>query len=179
VPGLILVTGGSRSGKSAFAQQLAEAIPGPRIFLATCPRTDSEMEERIRRHREDRKGRGWQSIEVEIDLVSHLADIPPATTVLIDCLTLWINNLMYAARRENRELTEDGLAGHADRLAGAAHTHDGTVILVTNEVGLGIVPDNPLARRYRDLVGRCNQVVAARADQVFLVTCGIAQQIKG
>ena len=175
---LILITGGSRSGKSAFAQQKAEQIGGQKIFIATCPHTDPEMDERIRRHQQDRQGRGWQTVEEPIQLTEQLCSFTQGVTILIDCLTLWINNLMYAAEQENSELTEDQAAEAAQQLADTASFCEGTVILVTNEVGSGIVPDNAMARHYRDLVGRCNQVIARQADQVFLVTCGIAQQIK-
>jgi adenosylcobinamide kinase/adenosylcobinamide-phosphate guanylyltransferase len=175
---LILITGGSRSGKSAFAQQLAEGIIGSRVFLATCPQTDPEMTERIRRHQADRKNRGWQSVEEPLQPAKQLVGLAPETTVLIDCLTLWVNNLQYEAEKAGREILEDQVAEQAAELARIAGQHRGTVIMVTNEVGLGIVPDNALARRYRDLVGRCNQVIGAAADKVFLVTCGIPLQIK-
>ena len=175
---LILISGGSRSGKSAFAQQLAENKKGSRLFVATCPYTDPEMAERIRRHRQDRQGRGWQSIEEPLQLVSCLADNPLQATVLIDCLTLWVNNLIFAAEQEQQTITEDQVEGLAEQLGRTARRHQGTVIMVTNEVGLGIVPDNALARLYRDLVGRCNQVIARAADQVFLVSCGIPLQLK-
>jgi len=175
---LILITGGSRSGKSAFAQQLAEEIKGVRLFVATCPYTDPEMAERIRRHRQDRQGRGWQSIEEPVRLAQCLTENVTAATVLIDCLTLWVNNLMFAAQQQQQEITEDQVEELAEQLGQAARMHKGTVIMVTNEVGLGIVPNNPQTRRYRDLVGRCNQVIARAADQVFLVSCGLPLQIK-
>ena len=175
---VILITGGSRSGKSAFAQQMAEQIEGPRLFVATCPHTDPEMDERIRRHQQDRQGRGWQIAEEPLLLADQLNNCKPGTTVLIDCLTLWINNLMYEAGEHNQEIDEDQVARQAERLGQVAGAHQGTVIMVTNEVGSGIVPDNHMARLYRDLVGRCNQVVARTADQVFLVSCGIPFQIK-
>jgi adenosylcobinamide kinase/adenosylcobinamide-phosphate guanylyltransferase len=98
--------------------------------------------------------------------------------VLIDCLTLWINNLMYEAGERKQEIDEDHVARQAEMLGRAAAAHQGTVIMVTNEVGSGIVPDNPMGRLYRDLVGRCNQIVARTADQLFLVSCGIPLQIK-
>ncbi len=173
-----LITGGSRSGKSAFAQQQAEQINAPRLFIATCPRIDPEMDERIHRHQQDREGLGWQTAEVPLCLAEELERTPAGTTVLIDCLTLWINNLMYEAEQKEQEISEDQIAALAEELARAARKHQGRVIMVTNEVGLGIVPDNPLVRHYRDLVGRCNQVIAACVDQVFLVSCGIPLQIK-
>ena len=175
---LILITGGSRSGKSAFGQQMAEGIDGARIFLATCPQTDPEMTERIRRHQADRQGRGWQSVEEPLQLAEQLAGLAPETTVLIDCLTLWVNNLQYEAEKAGQEINEEQVAEQAAELARTAGEHRGTVIMVTNEVGLGIVPDNSMARRYRDLVGRCNQVIGAAADKVFLVSCGIPLCLK-
>ena len=175
---ITLITGGSRSGKSAFAQQQAEQIDGPRLFIATCPRIDPEMDERILRHQEDREGLGWQTAEVPLRLTEKLERIPTGTTVLIDCLTLWINNLMYEAEQKEQEISENRMSALAEELARAARKHQGQVFLVTNEVGLGIVPDNPLVRRYRDLVGRSNQIIAAFADQVFLVSCGIPMQLK-
>jgi len=175
---VILISGGSRSGKSAFGQQMAEQIKGDRCFIATCPHTDPEMDERIRRHRQDRQGRDWQSIEVPLLLEEKLRRCASETTVLIDCLTLWINNLMYEAGKQQETMDEDQVEILAEKLGQAAVAHHGTVIMVTNEVGSGIVPENPIARRYRDLVGRCNQVIARTADQVFLVSCGIPLQIK-
>lgn len=175
---LTLVTGGSRSGKSAFAQQLAEAIAAPRLFLATCPNLDAEMDDRVRRHRRDREGRGWQTIEEPLHLAEVLSCRPDGETVLIDCLTLWISNLMHEAEQGGDEITEDRMTFLADQLGTASRRHQGQIIMVANEVGLGIVPDNPAARRFRDLAGRCNQSIAARADQVFLVCCGIPLQLK-
>ena len=175
---VILITGGSRSGKSAFGQQMAEQIDAPKLFVATCPHTDPEMDERISRHRRERQGRGWQSVEEPLFLVERFDSCIPGTTVLIDCLTLWINNLLYTAEKHQDEINEDVVAQQSEKLAQAAIAHQGTVIMVTNEVGLGVVPDNRMARLYRDLVGRCNQVVAAKADQVFLVSCGVPLQIK-
>ncbi|XOF34938.1 MAG: bifunctional adenosylcobinamide kinase/adenosylcobinamide-phosphate guanylyltransferase [Candidatus Electrothrix sp. YB6] len=175
---ITLITGGCRSGKSAFAQEQAEQTDAPCLFIATCSRTDPEMAARIRRHQEDREGRGWQTAEVPLLLAEKLEDLPIGTTVLIDCLTLWVNNLMYETEQHDREITEDQLTVLAEELGRAARNHLGEVILVTNEVGMGIVPENPAARHYRDLIGRSNQIIAAFADQVFLVSCGIPVQIK-
>ena len=175
---LILITGGCRSGKSAFAQKLAENISGERIFIATSPSLDAEMAERIRRHQQERLNRGWQTVEELCDPAREIATARSGTTIVLDCLTLWINNLVFAAENSGAGLTEDDMTRHADELAQVGCNHTGTVIMVTNEVGLGIVPDNKLARHYRDLVGRCNQTIAAHADQVFLVSCGIPLQLK-
>jgi adenosylcobinamide kinase/adenosylcobinamide-phosphate guanylyltransferase len=176
---LTLITGGSRSGKSAFAQQMAERIDAPRLFLATCPHIDPEMDGRILRHQRDRQGKGWRTIEEPLRLADVLRCCPADEIVLLDCLTLWISNLMHEAEQQGREMSEDLIATFAKELCRAAYERrQGRVILVSNEVGLGIVPDNPASRRFRDLTGRCNQVVAAAADEVFLVCCGIPMQLK-
>ena len=176
---IILITGGSRSGKSAFAQQLAEQQEGSRLFLATCPVTDKEMEARIQRHIEDREHAGWDVMEEQIDIVRQFEAAKNYRVVLVDCLTLWVNNIMYEAHRRNTPLDEDKISQQTTDFIVAAQKHPGTVIFVTNEVGSGIVPGNEDARLYRDLVGRCNQQVAAASDSVYLVSCGIPLQIKG
>ena len=176
---LTLITGGARSGKSGYAQQLAEQYGGPRVFLATSRADDPEMAARIDRHQREREGRNWRTVEEPLDPARALAGIEPEALVLIDCLTLWIANLMQRAHEQGHDLDESGIIREAERLLAAARNRLGPVIMVSNEVGLGIVPDNPLARRYRDLVGRCNQVVAAGADQVFLVSCGLALPLSG
>lgn len=175
---IILVTGGSRSGKSTYAQHLAESLPGPRAFVATCPVIDNEMDERIRKHRAARADHDWDTIEETLSLADALTAEPRYGVYLVDCLTLWINNLMYAAELAGGTVTEDGIAEVSQDLTETCRQIDGTVILVTNEVGMGIVPDNALSRRYRDLVGRCNQTIAAEADEVVLVTCGIPLVLK-
>jgi adenosylcobinamide kinase/adenosylcobinamide-phosphate guanylyltransferase len=175
---LILITGGARSGKSDFALQLAEALPGPRCFIATCPVVDPEMEERIARHREERAGGEWQTVEEQTDIAAILLARPDALVCLIDCLTLWVNNLLYHAGQSGNLFSDTELRRQCDLLTQAAGGHQGAVICVTNEVGMGIVPDNPAARLYRDLVGRCNRMLAAAADEVYLVSCGIPLQLK-
>ncbi len=175
---LILITGGCRSGKSGFGQRLAENIPGRRLFIATCPCLDEEMAARISRHQQDRKDKGWLTVEEPLAPMDAVNGAKPGTTILLDCLTLWISNLLFAAENIGRELTEERITQHALQLATVARNHEGTVLMVTNEVGLGIVPENAVARRYRDLVGRCNQTLAAAADQVYLVSCGIPLQLK-
>ncbi|MFZ5799531.1 MAG: bifunctional adenosylcobinamide kinase/adenosylcobinamide-phosphate guanylyltransferase [Desulfobulbus sp.] len=176
---ITLISGGSRSGKSAFAQRLAEEQPGSRLFLATCPVTDPEMELRILRHVRDRQKGNWSTLEEQVDLAGQLRLAHRFDTVLIDCLTLWINNLMFEAAGGKKALDEDRVRAETEQVLTAAREHPGEVIMVTNEVGLGIVPDNPDARLYRDLIGRCNQCAGIAADRVYLVSCGIPIQIKG
>jgi adenosylcobinamide kinase/adenosylcobinamide-phosphate guanylyltransferase len=175
---LILVTGGARSGKSDYALKLAQSLPAPRCFIATCPVVDSEMDERISRHREEREGTEWQTIEEQTDIAAILRAHVDYSVCLIDCLTLWVNNLMYHGEQSGKLFTDTEMRRQSDILTKAASIYQGTVICVTNEVGLGIVPDNPAARAYRDLVGRCNRIIAAAASEVYLVSCGIPLRLK-
>jgi len=175
---LILVTGGSRGGKSAYAQGLAEALPGARAFVATCPVIDPEMRERIRRHQLARAKGGWVTFEEPLDLAAALHRAKEQPVVLVDCLTLWVNNVMYEAEQQGRDVSEAEIARRCKPVLDAARAHGGTVIFVTNEVGMSLVPENPLGRRFRDLAGRVNQIIAAACDEVFLVVCGQPLKIK-
>jgi adenosylcobinamide kinase / adenosylcobinamide-phosphate guanylyltransferase len=176
---IVLVTGGCRSGKSAYAQQFAESLPPSRLFVATCPVTDDEIQRRIERHRQARRDRGWQTIEEQLDLAAVFHGNAHHNVILVDCVTLWVNNGMYRAEQEARQIGEDEIAERTGRVLDAAEACRGTAIFVTNEVGWGVVPDNALARCFRDLVGRVNQILAARADVVTLVCCGIPLKLKG
>lgn len=175
---LILITGGARSGKSSYALQRGEEIAGQRCFLATCPVVDVEMAERIHKHRQEREGRGWHCIEEETDIAGQLDRSTGFDVMLVDCLTLWINNLLYQAEKSGEVFSEKEIKRQCDDLQASMFRYAGTVICVTNEVGLGIVPDNPLARRYRDLVGCCNRLLASFATEVILVSCGIPLYLK-
>ncbi len=175
---IILVTGGSRSGKSSWAQNKAEELPGPRLYVATCPAIDPEMAARIRKHREARRGGGWETIEERVDLAGVIRREGDGRTVLVDCLTLWINNLMYERQQQGEDLTEEIIVEYSRDVVAACRAITGTVIFVTNEVGMGIVPDNETARRFRDVAGRCNQEIAREANKVTLLVCGIPLQIK-
>ena len=233
---IILVTGGCRSGKSAYAQQLAEQLSTSRLYVATCPVIDDEMRLRVEAHQLARQDRGWETIEEQVDLSAVLDDNGRFNVVLIDCLTLWINNLMYQAEQVTEatkqvpltlreragvrepetapdtapdlsrsaltpcpspdqpsvgaqwergeraaafSLTESDIARRCAAVLESARGRPGTVIFVSNEVGMGIVPENTDARRFRDLAGRANQVIAAEADQVTLLVSGIAWHLKG
>lgn len=175
---VVLITGGSRSGKSSYAQKLAEEMDGPRAFVATCPVIDDEMAERIEKHQKDRAAANWDTIEEPTDLAGALRKARGYNVVLVDCLTLWVNNLMYEAERRGQVVTEDDVAKTCLEVLDACSALTGTVLFVTNEVGMGIVPGDAVSRRYRDLVGRVNQVIAAAADAVTFVACGIPMSLK-
>ncbi|MDR3089524.1 MAG: bifunctional adenosylcobinamide kinase/adenosylcobinamide-phosphate guanylyltransferase [Desulfobulbaceae bacterium] len=177
-PSLVLITGGARSGKSAYALKRAEACAEARCFIATSPVTDPEMDARIARHQEERRGRGWRLIEEHRDLPGAMAQAGPGV-VLIDCLTLWVNNLLYEAECLGKTFSDDDMNIQCVSLLAACGERDGAVFLVSNEVGMGIVPENALARHYRDLIGRANRLLATAADEVVLVCCGIPLTIKG
>ncbi len=174
---ITLITGGCRSGKSDYAQKLAESLPGQRAYVATCPVEDDEMRQRVEKHRCKRAGQGWDTIEEPLEL-AHVLNEDQHDVLLVDCLTLWVSNLMLQAEQTATCFGELEIETHAKNILACCSRRTGTVILVTNEVGLGIVPDNALARRYRDLVGRLNQTIACEADDVTLVTCGLPLHLK-
>ena len=168
-----LILGGARSGKSHFAETLIMRHAAPWLYVATAQAFDDEMAERIAGHRA-RRGPGWTTVEAPLDLAGALEpEGRSGRPVLVDCLTLWLSNIMLADRAIEAE-TDRLLAVLARRLPGAA-----PLVLVSNEVGLGIVPDNALARRFRDAQGVLNQRVAAAADHVVLMTAGLPLVLKG
>ena len=160
--------GGARSGKSRLAQTAAERHAGPLHYLATAEAHDDEMTDRIARHRDDRGAR-WRTVECPLALPEAI-DACTGGAVLVDCLTLWLSNLMLA---------EQNIDQATDELLAALISTRSQVAVVSNEVGLGIVPENPLARRFRDAAGRLNQAVAARADRAVLLTAGLPLVLKG
>ncbi len=166
---LTLVLGGARSGKSRYAEGLIAALPPPWTYIATAGAGDDEMAERIAAHRA-RRGPGWQTIEAPRDLAAVLKSSGNNTPVLVDCLTLWLSNLMLA------EADIEAEVGHLEAALAAVTA---PVVLVSNEVGYGIVPDYPLGRRFRDQQGILNQKVAARAGRVVLVVAGLPLAVKG
>jgi adenosylcobinamide kinase / adenosylcobinamide-phosphate guanylyltransferase len=174
-----LITGGSRSGKSSYAQTMAEALSGPRAYIATCLPLDDEMTARIAKHQAQRQASQWLTIEEPLALSDALRKISESRVCLVDCLTLWVNNLLHEAGKRGQTMTESDLVLHCRDVLAACSECDGTVIFVTNEVGMGIVPDNPISRHFRDLAGRCNQIMAAGADRVVLVVSGLPVCIKG
>ncbi len=174
---LILITGGSRSGKSDYAVATAEAIHGLHAFVATCNAQDDEMRERIEKHRQSRNSSIWSTIEEPLQLTTVLKD-NHFDVFLIDCLTLWVSNMMFDASTKGQSLSEVEVADRVSELLQVVSGIPATTICVTNEVGWGIVPEDTVSRLFRDVVGRCNQIVAGAADEVILVSCGIPLKLK-
>ncbi len=169
LPRLTLVLGGARSGKSRYAEALIEAAPAAPIYLATAEARDEEMAERIERHRA-RRGARWRLVEEPLALADRLlAESRSDRAILVDCLTLWLSNLLLAGR----DIDAEGAA-----LIAALPKLSGSVVFVANEVGLGIVPENAMARIFRDQAGRLNQEIAARADRVVFVAAGLPLILK-
>lgn len=165
----LLVLGGARSGKSRFAQSRAEAIEGRHVFIATAEAHDDEMRDRIARHRADRDDR-WETVDAPRELAAAIdAQSGTGAIVLVDCLTLWASNILLAD--SDPEPATQILCASIGRF-------DGHLILVSNEVGFGIVPDNALARRFRDMAGRLNQKAAKVADEVQLIVAGLPLRLK-
>ena len=166
----VLVLGGTRSGKSSYAEKMAQSSGLQPLYLATGRAFDDEMENRIAIHR-DRRGSDWQTVEEPLDLVSALTlHVTVNRFVLVDCLTLWLTNLMLAERDIAAETA--GLVAMLPDLAGP-------VVFVSNEVGFGIVPENRMAREFRDHAGFLHQAVAAVADEVYLIAAGLPLKMKG
>jgi adenosylcobinamide kinase/adenosylcobinamide-phosphate guanylyltransferase len=163
--GLTLLLGGARSGKSALALQRAGAAGAPVVFIATAEALDTEMEVRIARHRAERDP-SWTTIEAPLDPQRALADAEPRACVVVDCLSLWVANLLQSG------LGEDEVLERAAAAATAASHREGPTIAVSNEVGMGVVPEYELGRRYRDLLGRVNSAWAERAEEALLVVAG-------
>lgn len=164
-----IVIGGARSGKSTFAERLVRFYGKSKIYIATAQTADSEMSDRIDRHRQQR-GADWHTIESPLDLTSVLAGADSDQAILIDCLTLWLSNHLCAGTDIETE---------SDRLLTAIANCDAKVVVVSNEVGQGIVPENALARRFRDAQGRLNQRLAAQCQLAVLIAAGLPLVLKG
>ena len=171
---LTLILGGCRSGKSRHALELAEQSGlQDKLFLATCQAFDPEMQERIAKHQRER-GPGWTTVEEPLDIPGLIERRScPSSLILLDCLTLWVSNLLM----EDKD--EAWIHAQLDRLEQGLQAASGPVLVVSNEVGQGIVPDNPMARRFRDLVGWVNQRVAAKANRVVWMVAGLPMWVKG
>lgn len=170
---ITLILGGTRSGKSRFAQELAEESGNALVYIATAEAFDAEMADRIDRHKKDR-GPQWQTVEETTDIAAMIAaHSAPQVTILIDCLTIWLSNLMLGPADKELDIETA-----QEQLAGALTKARGPVILVSNEVGSGIVPDSALGREFRDEAGRMNQRIAAAAGDVALITAGLPLWLK-
>ncbi len=166
---ITLVLGGARSGKSAHAEALLDDHAGNRLYIATAEPRDAEMEARIAAHR-TRRGPGWRTVEAPLALTETLeAESHPGAALLVDCLTLWLSNIMEAGR---------DIAAEIERLTACLRRLEGRTVLVSNEVGLGIVPENAAARAFRDHAGRLNQAVAQAAERVVFVAAGLPLTLK-
>jgi adenosylcobinamide kinase / adenosylcobinamide-phosphate guanylyltransferase len=165
-----LVLGGTRSGKSAHAERLARAMGLRRVYIATAQAFDEEMRERIASHKLDRAADGWVTIEEPVELAAVIAQqAKPDAVLLVDCLTLWLSNIM---------LSELNVAGMQAALIGELKAAKGPIVLVSNEVGMGIVPETKLGRDFRDAQGRLNQTVAATVPNVIFVAAGLPLVLK-
>lgn len=169
LPRFTLVIGGARSGKSYFAEGLATTTDRPRRYIATAQAWDDEMRARIAQHRNQR-GIGWKTIEAPLDVCGALAEAGKDEVVLVDCATLWLSNHLLA---------DADLAAAANLFTAAVKECPASVIVVSNEVGWSIVPDNALARRFQEAQGRLNQQMAAAADLVVAVMAGLPMVLKG
>jgi adenosylcobinamide kinase/adenosylcobinamide-phosphate guanylyltransferase len=171
---LVLILGGARSGKSSFAQRLAKKVGGDVLFLATAQAGDDEMAERIARHKASRPAT-WRTVEEPMELASVLqAKAASADVIIVDCLTLWLSNLLL---REGGA-SEMEVLGQVDTLLGVYEKGAASYIVVSGEVGLGLVPPYPLGRTYRDIMGWMNQKITKKADKVFLMIAGIPLELK-
>ena len=169
---VVVITGGARSGKSRFAQELAKSGGEDVVFIATAAVRDEEMRKRIERHQRARPPQ-WQTIEEEIDLVGAIeTQGGEPKTIIIDCITLWLSNLIERGDEDER------IRQQANRFNESLQRSPHSIILVTNEVGSGIVPDNPLARRFRDLAGEVNQILASSAQELYLMAAGVPLRLE-
>lgn len=167
--GFTLILGGARSGKSAHAQAQAEASGAALVMIATAEAMDGEMSERIARHQAER-GEKWRTVEAPIDLARAIAALKAGDAAVVDCLTLWVSNLLMRGMNVSDE---------AEDLIAALEACPARLWLVSNETGMGIVPENALARRFRDEAGRLHQRLAAKADRVVMIVAGLPLALKG
>jgi adenosylcobinamide kinase/adenosylcobinamide-phosphate guanylyltransferase len=186
---IVLVLGGARSGKSGFAQSLVSdqerhSLRTSVFYVATAGIEDDEMARRVARHRADRPDR-WKTLEAQNDVVGTLEEIPSRSIVLLDCVTMMVTNLMFSHRTEwdgismeDERSVEQFVLGEVDRMLAVFRRGDLSAVLVSNEVGQGLVPPYPLGRIFRDIAGWANQRIAKEADSVYLMTAGIPQIIK-
>lgn len=171
---VLFILGGARSGKSRLSQKLGESVPGKRLFIATAQPLDDEMKKRIENHRISR-GENWKTIEEPIEISKVIwVNAKEYSLMLIDCLTIWVSNLLERSRGDEEKILEE-----VKKLEEAIKESDVRFIIVSNEVGMGIVPDNKLARQFRELLGIVNQRMAELSDRVILMVSGVPVVLKG
>jgi len=179
----VLIIGGAGSGKSHFAQELASKLGGPVLFVATAEAGDEEMRQRIAQHKRSRSA-AWRTLEVTTGVGSRILEkIGAAQVVVVDCITLLVNNIFrqysdQSGERIDIPLIERGVMAEIDGLVECINRLDASFIIVTNEVGLGVVPANRMGRLYRDLLAKANRMLAQAADEVYLMVAGLPQLIK-
>lgn len=169
--GLVLIGGGARSGKSAFALRLARSLGARRAFIATAQRSDEEMRARIAAHARTR-GDDFATVEEPVALATRLEALADFDVVVIDCLTLWLSNLLLGGA------SEEGILKAVDGLAEIIERSPTRIVMVTNEVGMGLVPDTPLGRVFRDVTGRAHQRLSAAAAEIYLAVLGVVLRVK-
>ena len=172
---IVLITGGARSGKSSFAEKLASTLGKDVLFLATAEALDKEMADRIKKHKLKRNST-WKTVEepININILNKFKNFEGA--VILDCVTLWLSNMIHKFGIEG---AEGRILGDIQTLLKTVKTSKFTLIVVSNESGLGIVPENKLAREFRDIAGKCNQLIARMSDEVYFMISGIELKIKG
>ena len=168
---IIFISGSVRSGKSGFAVSRAKKFKTPVVFIATCRPLDDEMKERVHKHKQNRP-KTWKTIEEDMDIAAVIRRLKEKDTAILDCLTLWISNLLLAG------LNEKEISRRIKDFIAALKQTPASVVIVSNEVGWGIVPDNRLSRIFRDIIGTLHQRIAAVSDEVHLMVAGIAMKIK-
>lgn len=183
---LILITGGARSGKSTFAEKMAASISGNVLYIATAVAFDEEMHERIEKHKLSRPS-SWKTYEGYKNIDNVITSANNYDVILLDCVTVMLTNLLWeypgmdfdVPTKEILNKAEEYVRDEFNKLLRAAAQYNGNLIMVTNELGSGLVPEAPIARNFRDIAGRINQTIAAKCDEVYLTVCGIPLQIKG
>ncbi len=175
----ILIIGGARSGKSHFVQELAQRLGKPVLFVATAVAGDEEMRQRIEEHQRARSA-AWSTLEVTTHVGNQISQkIGEAQVVIVDCITLLVNNIFSQYNEQiDASLIEKKVTSEISELVDCINRIDASFIIVTNEVGMGLVPANKMGRLYRDLLGKANQLLAQRADEVYLMVAGLPVQIK-
>ncbi len=173
-----MVTGGRRSGKSGYAQRLAEKNPGGLVYIATAEARDDEMSERIKRHQSERETKRWTTIEKPLFIPTDMLFPVGSSVALFDCVTIWVSNMMESLASTDPQKTEISIVQTMKRILATFREIDGSIIFVTNEVGLGVTPDNELARVFSDIAGRVNQTIAKEADEVVLLVSGLPVKLK-